>query len=595
LRQSLRRPTGTTTTPYLDEMESTPKMDASNFITTNPTDRIRLLPEPGPRLGQLGQPIFAELIREIIDTVQRDRAENRPEPAQDKPAAEEQASSPRARDVQSDEPPANDSRADDDRELGKEARDPEKPAETADGSDTEATSESSQTAEDDGEPTPETSDDTAAQGQEQKQEGDADGTDGNLVANAVANATANATANAANAIANLANAAAANVANVTSAAAKATVDPTASLLTSDAVAGSKTPRVDPTNAAITKPTTELLAGASLVEATVVLAKDLEPAVLNLPNGDPQEQVATLLADPAEPGLIAPAVDGKPSEVDSGRILTTGGTSTVARAGPAGQQSMTQFGSQGNSQGNSQGGAMSDGGTPLPRVLGFDQDAMQALGLRQTPGIEVAKAAIQATQAPTPAAAPEQGLASALGLATAENAIAGETPAASTAEIAISRTGAANGATSLPRAAVNVPAPSIQVAVQISRAVQNGASRISVQLNPPELGRVDVKLDIGFDGRVLAVISAERPETLELLQRDARALERALQNAGLETDSGSLSFAMRQEEQEAATESANYGAGDDDAIADEDGTATELDLIAGGEMRLASNRALDIRV
>jgi flagellar hook-length control protein FliK len=221
--------------------------------------------------------------------------------------------------------------------------------------------------------------------------------------------------------------------------------------------------------------------------------------------------------------------------------------------------------------------------------------MQASGLRQAPGIEVAKAAIQATQVPTPAAAPEQGLASALGLATAENAIAGETPAASTAEIAISRTGAANGATSLPRAAVNIPAPSTQVAVQISRAVQNGASRISVQLNPPELGRVDVKLDIGFDGRVLAVVSAERPETLELLQRDARALERALQNAGLETDSGSLSFAMRQEEHEASASSANSDAGDDDAIAGEDGTATELDLIAGGGMRLASNRALDIRV
>ena len=34
-----------------------------------------------------------------------------------------------------------------------------------------------------------------------------------------------------------------------------------------------------------------------------------------------------------------------------------------------------------------------------------------------------------------------------------------------------------------------------------------------------------------------------PETFELLQRDARALERALQEAGLRADSNSLNFQM----------------------------------------------------
>ncbi len=87
----------------------------------------------------------------------------------------------------------------------------------------------------------------------------------------------------------------------------------------------------------------------------------------------------------------------------------------------------------------------------------------------------------------------------------------------------------------------------QVAVQISRAVQNGNDRFSIRLSPAELGRVSIKLEVGHDNRVIAVISAERSETLDLLQRDARTLERALQEAGLRTDSGSLSFDLQGDE------------------------------------------------
>jgi hypothetical protein len=40
------------------------------------------------------------------------------------------------------------------------------------------------------------------------------------------------------------------------------------------------------------------------------------------------------------------------------------------------------------------------------------------------------------------------------------------------------------------------------------------------------------------------VVVDRPATLDLLQRDAKALERALQDAGLQTGSGSLSFNLR---------------------------------------------------
>src|SRR3546814_11737514 len=68
------------------------------------------------------------------------------------------------------------------------------------------------------------------------------------------------------------------------------------------------------------------------------------------------------------------------------------------------------------------------------------------------------------------------------------------------------------------------------------------------LHPAELGRIEVKLENASDGTLRAVISAERPETLDLLQRDARGLERALQDAGVQTDSGSLRFNLRSQGQ-----------------------------------------------
>ncbi|MEE3007782.1 MAG: flagellar hook-length control protein FliK, partial [Pseudomonadota bacterium] len=87
----------------------------------------------------------------------------------------------------------------------------------------------------------------------------------------------------------------------------------------------------------------------------------------------------------------------------------------------------------------------------------------------------------------------------------------------------------------------------QVFVQLTKAVQNGQNKITVQLRPEELGRVEVKLDIAGDGRVKAMVMADKPETLDLLQKDSRVLERALQEAGLKTDNNSLSFNLQGKE------------------------------------------------
>lgn len=105
---------------------------------------------------------------------------------------------------------------------------------------------------------------------------------------------------------------------------------------------------------------------------------------------------------------------------------------------------------------------------------------------------------------------------------------------------------AAGDTAATRTARAAMHPAIaQVAVSVTKAVQEGVERITIKLQPPELGRIDVRLEVGVDGRIQAVFAAERSATVEILQRDVRELERALQNAGLSTDAGGLSFGLKQ--------------------------------------------------
>ena len=84
----------------------------------------------------------------------------------------------------------------------------------------------------------------------------------------------------------------------------------------------------------------------------------------------------------------------------------------------------------------------------------------------------------------------------------------------------------------------------QVLVHMKSALHDGSSHINIQLEPEELGRIDVRLHVDHDGKTGAVITADNKDTLALLQRDTRGLQQALEGAGLKTDAGSLSFNLR---------------------------------------------------
>jgi len=122
-----------------------------------------------------------------------------------------------------------------------------------------------------------------------------------------------------------------------------------------------------------------------------------------------------------------------------------------------------------------------------------------------------------------------------------------------------------------RAATSGGNPSLPVdtlALHISRNLSNGVNKFQIRLDPPELGRIDVKMEVGQDGRVQTTLAADRPETLDLLQRDAKLLQRALDDAGLKSDNGSLNFSLRDQEGNSG-QSANAGSNDQGSAAQDD--------------------------
>jgi hypothetical protein len=86
----------------------------------------------------------------------------------------------------------------------------------------------------------------------------------------------------------------------------------------------------------------------------------------------------------------------------------------------------------------------------------------------------------------------------------------------------------------------------QISVHISKALQDGNDKITIQLKPAHLGRVEVNMEMSHDGRLIAVVTADSQSTLDLLKRDASELQKSLQQAGLQLDSGDLSFNLREQ-------------------------------------------------
>ncbi len=101
--------------------------------------------------------------------------------------------------------------------------------------------------------------------------------------------------------------------------------------------------------------------------------------------------------------------------------------------------------------------------------------------------------------------------------------------------------AAQPATTMSQTAVQTLSA---LSVQISKRLDDGNTKFNVELHPADLGRVDVALTIDRDGKVNAHLNFDTPMTATSFAAHEGELRQSLSQAGLNVDSGSLTFSSR---------------------------------------------------
>jgi flagellar hook-length control protein FliK len=150
------------------------------------------------------------------------------------------------------------------------------------------------------------------------------------------------------------------------------------------------------------------------------------------------------------------------------------------------------------------------------------------------------------------------------------------------------------------ARADAPVPMQAVAVEIGMRAMRGSKEFSIRLDPEDLGRIDIKLEISEAGEVQAKLMVERVETLHLLQRDAKTLERAFDQAGLKSNPDGLQFSLkdpgqqnnsqqRDGQQEQRSDRSNKNAFDADTLTIEDTSIRTFRYSS------AATSGLDIRI
>lgn len=132
-------------------------------------------------------------------------------------------------------------------------------------------------------------------------------------------------------------------------------------------------------------------------------------------------------------------------------------------------------------------------------------------------------------------------------------------ALSTATASSNNAGAVSAASQAGQPAASTPTATLQVgptatatpqpnihalAVSIAAQSQSGTKQFDIHMDPAELGRVDVRLTVDSTGKAQAHLAAEKPQTLELLQRDSGTLARALKESGVQLSNNGLQFSLR---------------------------------------------------
>lgn len=131
------------------------------------------------------------------------------------------------------------------------------------------------------------------------------------------------------------------------------------------------------------------------------------------------------------------------------------------------------------------------------------------------------------------------------------------------------TGAQPTMTAVPQSTAGQAVPVAALAIEINRQAMSGKTQFEIRLDPPELGRLNVRLEVDTNGQTRTHMVVERGETLDMLTTDSRSLERALQQAGLKAEPGSVTFELSQDFNEGLAQNGDQSetgenSGNDDA-------------------------------
>lgn len=138
---------------------------------------------------------------------------------------------------------------------------------------------------------------------------------------------------------------------------------------------------------------------------------------------------------------------------------------------------------------------------------------------------------------------------------------------------------------LTAAGRSMPAQTLQmISLQVQRNAAAKIDTFTMQLDPADLGRLDIRMKFDDDGGVKLHLTADRAETLSMLQKDSQQLERLLQKAGLNADDASLSFDLRQQGQQREADDAqggSRGAGPVEGLPEDTAIQAKLAVMSAG--------------
>lgn len=81
----------------------------------------------------------------------------------------------------------------------------------------------------------------------------------------------------------------------------------------------------------------------------------------------------------------------------------------------------------------------------------------------------------------------------------------------------------------------------EMGLEVARRVSAGGDELLIRLDPAELGRINIRMSVNEQGHLRAVVAAEAPAVLDAIRGDVSELNRALEQAGVRTDSQSFRF------------------------------------------------------